>query len=389
MLKAPQRGFVQKEYENRLNKMQKFMFANKVDVILLTTQVDIEYYTGFKTQFLQSPTRPWYLLLPLEGEIQAIIPTIGLSGMQGTWVNDIQTWSSPNPLDEGISLLTASIKKLMKKFQTLGLPQGHESTLRMPINDYERLKNNLCSYEFKDVTKILRYARYVKSPAEIEKIKYICEITSQGFKDLPSLLKLGESERENCQRFKKHLLDLGVDDSPYLISGSGQNGYGSIIMGPSERILEKGDIFIIDTGSVYDSYFCDFDRNYAFSYASSEAKKAYEVVFKATEAGFATCQVGNTTSDVYKAMNDIMQKGGALGNSVGRLGHGLGLQLTEWPSNTLNDNTPLEEGVILTLEPGMEYLDGKEMVHEENVLITSNGPVWLSSRAEEELPIII
>ena len=388
MLKAPKRGFSKIEYENRLIKMQKFMYANKIDVILLTTQVDIEYYTGFKTQFLQSPTRPWYLLLPLEGEIQAIIPTIGLSGMQGTWVNNIQTWSSPNPQDEGITLLTASIKALMKRFNTIGLPKGHESTLRMPINDYERLKNNLASYEFADVTKILRYARYIKSPAEIEKIKYICEITSKGFKDLPSLLKLGQSERENCQRFKKHLLDLGVDDSPYLISGSGQNGYGSIIMGPSERILEEGDIFIIDTGSVYDSYFCDFDRNYAFSYASDESKKAYDVVFKATDAGFDACQVGNTTSDVYKVMNDIMQKGGALGNSVGRLGHGLGLQLTEWPSNTLMDNTPLEEGVILTLEPGMEYLEGKEMVHEENVLITANGPIWLSTRADENLPII-
>ena len=388
MLKAPKRGFSKIEYENRLIKMQKFMYANKIDVILLTTQVDIEYYTGFKTQFLQSPTRPWYLLLPLEGEIQAIIPTIGLSGMQGTWVNNIQTWSSPNPQDEGITLLTASIKALMKRFNTIGLPKGHESTLRMPINDYERLKNNLASYEFADVTKILRYARYIKSPAEIEKIKYICEITSKGFKDLPSLLKLGQSERENCQRFKKHLLDLGVDYSPYLISGSGQNGYGSIIMGPSERILEEGDIFIIDTGSVYDSYFCDFDRNYAFSYASDESKKAYDVVFKATDAGFDACQVGNTTSDVYKVMNDIMQKGGALGNSVGRLGHGLGLQLTEWPSNTLMDNTPLEEGVILTLEPGMEYLEGKEMVHEENVLITANGPIWLSTRADENLPII-
>ncbi len=388
MLNVPLRGFLESEYEYRLEKIQKSMHKNKIDVILLTTQVDIEYYTGFKTQFLQSPTRPWYLVLPLSGKPHAIIPIIGESGMRETWIEDIQTWTSPNPKDEGITLLTNSIKKLMKKFNTIGLPQGHETTLRMPILDYERLKKNLEKFSFKDVTHILRYSRYVKSKAEIEKIKYICEITSQGFKDLPSLLKVGQSERVTCQYFKKHLLTLGVDDSPYLISGSGQNGYGSIIMGPSERILQDGDIFIIDTGSVYDSYFCDFDRNYALSYASDDSKKAYDVVFKATDAGFDACQVGNSTSDVFKAMNTIMQKGGALGNSVGRLGHGLGLQLTEWPSNTISDNTILEPGVVLTLEPGMEYLSGKEMVHEENVLITEDGPVWLSKRADSELPII-
>ena len=388
MLKAPSRGFSQKEYENRLSKIQSLMYKEKMDAILLTTQVDIEYYTGFKTQFLQSPTRPWYVLLPLNGKPQAIIPTIGESGMKQTWVEDIKTWCSPNPEDEGITLLVESIKTLMKKHKVLGLPQGHESSLRMPLSDYQRLLSSLSDYEIKDATNSLRYVRYVKSAAEIEKINYICQITSEGFKNLPSMLKLGESERTNCQRFKEHLLSLGVDDSPYLISGSGHDGYGSIIMGPTERILEEGDIFILDTGSVYDSYFCDFDRNYAFGYASDSAKKAYDVIFKATDAGFEACQAGNTTTDVFNAMNTIMQKGGALGNSVGRLGHGLGLQLTEWPSNTLMDNTVLEPGVVLTLEPGMEYLRGKEMVHEENVLITQNGPVWLSQRADEELPII-
>ncbi|RXJ98499.1 peptidase M24 [Arcobacter sp. CECT 8989] len=389
MLEVPKRGFEKAEYERRLGKIQKLMFDEQMDAILLTTQVDIEYYTGFKTQFFESPTRPWFVLIPLDEKPKAIIPVIGESGMRDTWVEDIQTWTSPNPEDEGISLLTLNIKALMKRFKTLGIPQGHESNLRMPLGDYNKLISNLDGINIKDATKILRYVRYVKSPAEIEKIKYICDVASQGFEDLPSLLKVGESERANCQRFKNHLLSLGVDDFPYLISGSGQGGYGSIIMGPSERILENGDIFIIDTGCVFDSYFCDFDRNYAFGYASDEAKKAYEVVFKATDAGFDACKVGNTTSDVFNAMNKVMQEGGALSNSVGRLGHGLGMQLTEWPSNTINDNTKLEEGVVITLEPGMEYLEGKEMVHEENVLITNNGPVWLSRRASPELPIIV
>jgi Xaa-Pro aminopeptidase len=384
----PSRGFDISEYENRLDNIQRLMQSQKMDAILLTTQVDIEYYTGFKTQFFQSPTRPWYVVIPSDNKPKAIIPTIGESGMRKTWLDDIQTWTSPNPKDDGISLLLATIKSLTSKYKCLGVPKSQESTLRMPLDDYEVLINSLSGIEIKDANKILRQVRLVKSSAEIDKIKHICQLTSQGFKDLNHLLKAGESEQENCKRFKQHLLSLGVDETPYMVAGSGKDGYGSIIMGPGDKIIEEGDLFIIDTGSVFDSYFCDFDRNFAFGYICDEAREAYEVVFKATDAGFSAAQVGNTTSDVYHAMNNVMQKGGALGNSVGRLGHGLGLQLTEWPSNTATDNTTLKPGVILTLEPGMAYLPGKEMVHEENIVITENGPEWLTKRASEELPII-
>ena len=387
-MNIPKRGFTVNEYENRLESIQKLMFEAKMDAILLTTQVDIEYYTGFKSQFFQSPTRPWYVLIPSSGKPKAIIPTIGESGMRATWIDDIQTWTSPNPEDDGVSILLSTIKSLMVNHKSLGVPKTLESTLRMPLEDYETLVNKLPGIEIKDANKIMRRVRFIKSKAEIDKIRHICRITSQGFIDLEGFLRAGESEQENCRRFKQHLLKLGVDDSPYIVSGSGQEGYGSIIMGPTDKIIEEGDLFIIDTGSVFDSYYCDFDRNYAFGSISEKAKKAYRVTYEATEAGFKAAQVGNTTSDIFNAMNNVLQKGGALGNTVGRLGHGLGMQLTEWPSNTASDNTVLEPGVVLTLEPGMAFLPGKEMVHEENIVITEDGPEWLSIRAAEELPII-
>jgi len=387
-MNIPKRGFTVNEYENRLESIQKLMFEAKMDAILLTTQVDIEYYTGFKSQFFQSPTRPWYVLIPSSGKPKAIIPTIGESGMRATWIDDIQTWTSPNPEDDGVSILLSTIKSLMVNHKSLGVPKTLESTLRMPLEDYETLVNKLPGIEIKDANKIMRSVRFIKSEAEIDKIRHICRITSQGFIDLEGFLRAGESEQENCRRFKQHLLKLGVDDSPYIVSGSGQEGYGSIIMGPTDKIIEEGDLFIIDTGSVFDSYYCDFDRNYAFGSISEKAKKAYRVTYEATEAGFKAAQVGNTTSDIFNAMNNVLQKGGALGNTVGRLGHGLGMQLTEWPSNTASDNTVLEPGVVLTLEPGMAFLPGKEMVHEENIVITEDGPEWLSIRASEELPII-
>ena len=74
--------------------------------------------------------------------------------------------------------------------------------------------------------------------------------------------------------------------------------------------------------------------------------------------------------------------------SVGRLGHGLGMQLTEHPSHAAFDDTVLEIGMVLTLEPGYEFAPGKMMVHEENIVVRENGPELLSVRADREIVVI-
>ena len=88
-------------------------------------------------------------------------------------------------------------------------------------------------------------------------------------------------------------------------------------------------------------------------------------------------------------MWSVLEKGGALGNSVGRMGHGLGMELTEWPSVMPGDDTLLEPGMVLTIEPGMSFAPGKEMVHEENILITEERARIMTSRAPDEMPIIL
>ncbi len=384
----PKRGFTLDEYESRMQKMQARMRDKQLDAILLTTEPDVRYYTGFFTQFWESPTRPWFVLLPLNGKPIAIIPEIGAAGMAATWVEDIHTWPAPRPMDDGVSLLASVFARLPRRFGRLGIPLGHESSLRMPLGDYQRFLSEIPAAEIVDVSLLLHQIRYVKSAAEIEKISYICDVTSDAFEALPQSLKIGESERQNCHRMRIDLLQRGADRTPYLIAGSGLGGYDSIIMGPTDRVLAKGDVLIIDTGSTFDGYFCDFDRNFAFASADDALKRAYDVVYKSTDAGFEAAKPGATTSDVWSAMWSVMEAGGALGNSVGRLGHGLGIELTEWPSNTADDMTVLEPGVVLTLEPGMEFAPGKQMVHEENIVITEEGARWLSRRAPVELPVI-
>ena len=74
---------------------------------------------------------------------------------------------------------------------------------------------------------------------------------------------------------------------------------------------------------------------------------------------------------------------------MGRMGHGLGMELTEWPSVMPGDDTLLEPGMVLTIEPGMSFAPGKEMVHEENILITEEKARILTRRAPVVMPIIL
>ncbi len=383
-----ERGFEVSEFEMRTLKAQKMMAEQKLDAIFLTTEPNVRYFSGFFTQFWESPTRPWFLIVPLTGKPIAVIPEIGASGMAATWVDDIHTWASPNPGDDGISLVADILNTLPRRYGRIGATLGTESYLRMPFNDFVDLSSLLNGTRFVDIATQIHRLRSIKSTAEIEKIRKACEIAHIGFANIPDHARIGQTERDICKQMRIDMLHAGADIIKYLISGSGPDGYDSIIMGPTDRQLNKGDVLIIDVGAVYDGYFSDFDRNFAFGRPSDATLKAYTAVYEATDAGFKAARPGATTTDVYTAMWSVMEQAGALGNDVGRLGHGLGIQLTEWPSNTASDNTLLEPGMVITLEPGMMYAPGKSMVHEENLVITKNGAEYLSVRCPPEITII-
>ena len=391
LTEAPQRQFMLTEFEQRMVRAQTMMRALKLDAVLLTTETNVRYFSGYFTQFWQSPTRPWFLILPLTGKPIAVIPTIGVVGMSNTWVEDIRAWPSPFPEDDGVSLLSQTLAELPKRFGRLGMTLGRETHLRMPQQQVQSLYASN-HFDLVDVSREVLHLRSLKSAAEINRVAHICDVTSNAFAELPNFARVGMTERDVVAAFRMELLSQGADHSPFIVSSSGPDGYDDIIMGPTDRLVESGDVLIIDTGTVWQGYFCDFDRNWCFGDCSEETKVAYTTVYQATNAGFEAAKPGNTTSDLYRAMWPIMQAGGALGNDVGRLGHGLGSDLTEWPSNTATDDTVLEVGMIMTLEPGMSYLNKsgqvKQMVHEENIVITEEGAQWLSIRAASELPLL-
>ena len=73
--------------------------------ILVTTETDVRYVTGFLTRFWESPSRAWYVIVPASGNPIAVIPSIGAALMSTTWIEDIRTWRAPDLQDDGVGLL--------------------------------------------------------------------------------------------------------------------------------------------------------------------------------------------------------------------------------------------------------------------------------------------
>lgn len=366
------------------------MTREKLDGLLVTSETNVEYLSGFTTQFAwNTPARPWYFLLHRNGRGVAVIPEIGVSNWRDTsWVEDIQTWPSPRPANEGLDLVTDTVHRMRRRFGRIGVELGAESRLGMPVADFLRLRRMIRPVRMVDGSPLMSELRLVKSTAEVARIRHICAIASDTFDALPGFFQVGDSESELVRKFQSDILLRGADKTPYTAIGSGRGGYTSIIAGPTERRIKRGDVFLIDTGSRYGGYFCDFDRNYGIGKVGDQVHRVHELLYRATDAGIAAARPGNTAADVFAAQAKILEDAGIELGNVGRFGHGLGKILTEPPSNKPGDSTVLEPGVVLTIEPNALYGKGKVLVHEENIVVTRDGAELLSRRAPREMVVI-
>ena len=380
------RGFDTSEFKSRTERAQRRMEQVGLSALLLTTEPEIRYFTGYLTRFWESPTRPWFLIVPAKGKPTAVIPSIGAALMGQTWVDDIRTWSAPDLTDDGISLLADALCELCPADAVIGLPDGHETHIRMPLADLHRLQQNLGARRLGSDEGILRALRMIKSAAEIAKIETACAIAGRAFQRVPEIAQKGVALDEVFRRFQILCLEGGADWVPYLAGGAEQGGYTDVISPAHASALSPGDVLMLDTGLVWDGYFCDYDRNWSVGPASAEVQVAHATLIEASDAAFDAARPGATAADLFHVMNNILTRNGEE-TGAGRLGHGLGMSLTEWPSLIATDHTVLEPGMVLTLEPGTAVGD-KILVHEENIVITEGAPRFISPRSGPELPQI-
>ena len=376
------RGFNINQFEKRTLDAQQLMQHHGLDALLLTTETNVRYFTGFLTRFWESPTRPWYLIIPPKGKPIAVIPSIGEALMSKTWIEDIRTWPSPDLEDDGISLLSDTLEEIAKN-KKIGIPSGIETYVRMPQTDLKKLSQNVKLTTDFDIIKKLRMT---KTNEEIDKIKNACRIAADAFRRVPEIAFENVNLDDVFRKFQVLCLEAGADWVPYLAGGADTDGYDDVISPAKVAPLKKRDILMLDTGLVWDGYFCDYDRNWSVGAPSKIVSNAYSQLLEASDAAFELAKPGATASDLFHAMNSILTQNSS-GTDAGRLGHGVGMSLTEWPSLIPDDHTILEKGMVLSLEPGIAIKD-KIIVHEENIEITESGARYLSTKAKKDLSVI-
>ena len=382
------RRFPDTEFAARLERAQRAMADARLDALLVTTEPEVRWFTGLLTPFWLSPTRPWFVVVPRTGKPVAVVGEIAGPVMARTWLDDVRTWPSPRPEDEGVSLLADTLRGIAGAVGRIGVPMGPETTLRMPLADWDRLRAALPAAAFVDATDVVRGLRMIKSEAEVARLARICAIASDAFDTLGVLAAVGRPFEALVRDFRVALLTAGADDVPYLVGAAAPGGYDDVISPPGPRPLEAGDVLMLDTGAVRDGYFCDVDRNVAIGHADDASRRAYATLYRATQAGLEVLRPGVTCAEVFAAMRAVVDADGYPAGNVGRFGHGLGMQLTEWPSFRAGDDTVLAPGMVLTLEPSLTIAPGRTMVAEEDLVLREDGPVLLTRRAPRELPVV-
>ena len=386
-MSLPPRGFPPEEFAARTRRAQGLMAQAGLQALLLTTEPEVRYYTGFLTRFWESPTRPWFVVLPAEGAPIAVIPSIGAHLMGQTWISDIRTWQAPDYVDDGVSLLAETLCETVPEGGAIGLADGLESHLRMPLADLRRLESLLGQRRLASDAGTTARLRAVKSPAEIAKIAQAAAIANRAFDRVGEIASPGVPLSRVFRDFQRLCLEEGADWVPYLAGGAGQGGYGDVISPATETPLAQGDVLMLDTGLVWDGYFCDFDRNFSLGPPDAAVAEAHQLLIRATTAAFDIARPGTRINALFEAMTAIVDPGGD-GSDAGRLGHALGMQLTEGLSIIAADETLLEPGMVITLEPGVALPGGRIMVHEEDIVITETGAAFLSARQGADIRVI-
>ena len=275
---------------------------------------------------------------------------------------------------------------LTAEFARQGIKTVAVENDRLTLAEFDRLREKLPDVSFVadgTLADVICELRGVKTDAEIEKISAAQRIAEAAFDHILGFIKPGVTEKEIGLELDYYMLGHGADGLSFeTIAVSGVNS--SLPHGvPSEKKIEAGDFITMDYGAIKDGYHSDMTRTVAVGFATDEMRLVYGTVLKAQLASLAVLKEGVSGYDGDKAARDVIKAAG-YGDFFGHgTGHGVGVEIHEYPRVSPASKAILKAGHVVTAEPGI-YLPGRFGVRiEDMALITKTGCVNLTHCPKE------
>ncbi|PWI57616.1 M24 family metallopeptidase [Sulfoacidibacillus thermotolerans] len=229
--------------------------------------------------------------------------------------------------------------------------------------------------------------RLIKDDQEIAHLQSAAEIVDAALTAALPLFRFGMTELDVAAELEYQMRKLGSQGTPFAtIVGSGPRGalpHG----GPTTKRITAGELVVLDYGARFAGYAADTTRTLAFGEPSDTARRVYEIVRTAQQAAIDGVTAGMTAAQVDRLAREVIERAGYGEYFTHRTGHGLGLDVHEYPSIMEGNELALTAGMVFTIEPGI-YLPGEFGVRiEDDVVVTAKGALVLT-RFTKELMVV-
>lgn len=262
--------------------------------------------------------------------------------------------------------------------KTLLIEENH-----LTLGRYRAYQKKLAGIELADSSSLIEPLRLIKDESELANIKTAAQIATEAFKKVLLQTKAGISERQLSLTFEHLVKSMGASAVSFdTIVASGKNSSMPHAVA-CDKELQNGDFVTFDFGCVYNGYCSDMTRTVAIGSVTDKQKNVYETVLKAQKTALNAAVSGASCFDVDKTARDIITKAG-YGKEFGHaLGHGVGIEVHEQPTLSPKSTKTLENGMVVTIEPGI-YIENEFGVRiEDLIIINKEKPINLSDFTKE------
>ena len=253
---------------------------------------------------------------------------------------------------------------------------------------YQFIAGDHAAYKLRPTTNLVEELRGIKDRHELESMREAVRITDAAYDHLTGLVKPGVTERDLMLEAEWFMRRHGADAIAFpTIVATGDHSALPHAQ-PGMRILQPGDLVIVDMGGRYAHYCADMTRTFAVAEATAVAQDIYRVCALAQMAGVEQITAGMTGRDADKIVRDVIETAG-YGEYFGHgAGHGVGLEVHEGPRLSRSSETPLSVGTTVTIEPGIYLPEIGGVRIEDLVVVRENGVEVLTAASKPlEVPV--